>query len=43
MSIHPFDVAVISAYVVVTLSVGLTVGRRVKTARDFFLAGRALA
>jgi SSS family solute:Na+ symporter len=42
VNIHSLDLVVIGVYVAATLAVGFTVGRRVQTARDFFLAGKAL-
>ena len=39
---HPLDLVVIVGYVLLTVFVGLRVARRVKNARDFFLAGRSL-
>ena len=39
---HALDIVVILGYVVLTVFVGLRVARRVKSARDFFLAGRSL-
>jgi SSS family solute:Na+ symporter len=36
------DYAVIAAYLAGTLAIGLWIGRRVHTGRDFFLAGRSL-
>lgn len=39
---HPFDLAIIVAYLVTIIYVGFRVSRRVHNAEDFFLAGRSL-
>lgn len=39
---NPIDLAIIVAYLVLIVAVGLTISRRVHSARDFFLAGRSL-
>ena len=40
---HPLDLAVVVAYVALITYVGIRFSQRVKTAKDFFLAGRSLA
>ena len=42
MSVHAVDVAVVIAYVVVVLAIGLYLARRRGGTVDFFLAGRRL-
>ncbi|MBD3648871.1 MAG: sodium/solute symporter [Pseudomonadales bacterium] len=39
---NPLDLGIIVAYLVLIVAVGLTISRRVHSARDFFLAGRSL-
>ncbi|MEX0944009.1 MAG: sodium/solute symporter [Pseudomonadales bacterium] len=39
---NPLDLGVIVAYLIVIVTVGLLISRRVHDARDFFLAGRSL-
>ena len=39
---HPIDLAVVLAYVALITFVGIRFSQRVKTAKDFFLAGRSL-
>ena len=39
---HPIDLAVVVAYVALITFVGIRFSQRVKTAKDFFLAGRSL-
>ncbi len=41
-SLNPLDYAVLIAYVVGTIGIGLWVGRKVRTGKDLFLAGRSL-
>ncbi len=40
MKVHPLDIAVIAAYLVVMFAIGLVCYRRVKTQKDLFLGGR---
>jgi len=40
--LHPIDLAVVVAYVALITFVGIRFAQRVKTAKDFFLAGRSL-
>ena len=42
-TLHPIDLAVVVAYVGLITYVGIRFSQRVKTAKDFFLAGRSLA
>ena len=39
---HPFDFAIIVGYLLLIIFVGIRLSGRVKTAQDFFLAGRSL-
>ena len=39
---HPFDLGIILAYLVTIILVGVRLSGRVKSAHDFFLAGRSL-
>lgn len=39
---HPIDLTVVLTYIVVIAYIGLRVSQKVKTAQDFFLAGRTL-
>ncbi|MDP6025814.1 MAG: hypothetical protein QF715_08525 [Pseudomonadales bacterium] len=39
---NPIDLVIIVVYLIVITTVGLTISRRVHSARDFFLAGRSL-
>ena len=39
---HPLDLAIIVAYLIAVLAVGIVVSRKVHDARDYFLAGRSL-
>ncbi|MCB1686069.1 MAG: sodium/solute symporter, partial [Pseudomonadales bacterium] len=39
---HPFDLTIIIAYLVIIVAVGLRISTRVHDARDYFLAGRSL-
>jgi SSS family solute:Na+ symporter len=40
--VNPIDLVIIVVYLIVITTVGLTISRRVHSARDFFLAGRSL-
>ena len=42
-TLHPVDLAVVVTYVGLITYVGIRFSQRVKTAKDFFLAGRSLA
>ena len=39
---HPLDLAVVVVYLGIIATIGLRQARRVKDARDYFLAGRSL-
>ena len=41
-ALNAFDYAIVVAYLVGTIAIGLWIGRRVHSGRDFFLAGRSL-
>jgi len=41
-ALNGFDYAIVVAYLLGTVAIGLWIGRRVRTGRDFFLAGRSL-
>ena len=40
--LHPVDYALVALYLAATMGLGLWIGRRQRTSRDFFLAGRRL-
>lgn len=40
--LSPIDAAIVAAYLIAVLALGLCVSRGMKTSRDFFLAGRSL-
>ncbi len=42
MALHPIDYTIIILYLVITMSIGFYIGRKMKTGEDYFLAGRSL-
>ncbi len=42
VDLHPVDMALIAAYFVIAIAIGLWLGRKHETAEDFFLAGRGM-
>ena len=40
---HPLDLAIVVGYLAIIIYVGIRLSKRVKTDKDFFLAGRSLA